>query len=162
MDPAPGAVLQAPSQQAFTSSVARPALAAAAAGDIAIAFDTWMRGVDPEYRRIIEGAFGPEGYRSAVAQSRFFFADELPAVREWALDEARAAELVRPVLLIQGGNSPANFHEMVGLLAGILPRAEIATLGGAGHLMPLQDPAGVGRLIADFARQHGGSVAAKA
>src|SRR5262245_32796584 len=154
MDPAPGAVLQAPSQQNFTNSVAIPARAAAAAGDAASAFDIWMGGIASDYRSVLETSLGPDGYRRAVAQSRFFFADELPAVREWALDEDRAANLAQPVLLVQGANSPSNFHEMVELLAGILPSAQIATLAGVGHLMPLQDPEVVGRLIADFARRH--------
>ena len=154
MDPAPGAVLQAPSQQNFTSSVARPALAAAAAGDAGSAFDIWMGGVDSGYQSVLEASLGSDGYQRAVAQSRFFFADELPAVREWALDEDRAANLAKPVLLVLGANSPPNFHDMVDLLAGVLPDAQIVTLGGVGHLMPLQDPEAVGRLIADFARRH--------
>jgi len=153
MDPAPGAVLQAPSQQHFTNSVARPALAAAAESTES-AFDIWMGGVDRDYRTIIESALGPDGYRGAVAQSRFFFADELPAIREWALDRDRAARLTQPILLVRGGDSPPNFHDMVELLAGVLTHVETATAGGVGHLMPLQDPEGVARLIADFARRH--------
>ena len=153
MDPAPGAVLQAPSQEKFTNSVARPALAAAAESTEA-AFDIWMGGVGPDYRPIIEAAMGADGYRQAVAQSRFFFADELPAIREWTLDRDRAAALTQPVLLIRGGDSPPNFHDMVSLLAGILTDVESATAYGVGHLMPLQDPEGFGRLLADFVRRH--------
>jgi pimeloyl-ACP methyl ester carboxylesterase len=154
MDPAPGAVLQAPSQQQFTAAVARPAMMAAAAGDFAAAFDIWMGGVDPEFRRVLGESLGPDACDRALAESRFFFADELPAVREWALDRDRAADLDRPVLLVRSAESGTNFHEMVSLLAGVLPRADVTTLHGVGHLMPLQDPDGVGRLIADFARRH--------
>jgi pimeloyl-ACP methyl ester carboxylesterase len=117
-------------------------------------FDTWMGGVGPDYKRVLEASLGPNGYRYAVTQSRFFFADELPAVREWALDRDRAATIVQPVLLIQGAKSPANFRDMINLLAGILTDAEIATLAGVGHLLPLQDPDGVGKLVADFVRRH--------
>jgi pimeloyl-ACP methyl ester carboxylesterase len=150
IDPAPGVVLQAPSQQSFTASVARPALAAAASGDTEAAFDIWMAGVDADYRRVLENALGPDGYQRAVAQSRFFFADELPAIREWTLDTA----VDRPTLLILGGDSPANFHDMVSLLAGTLPDVRVTTVEGAGHLMPLQDPSSVGQIVADFVRQH--------
>lgn len=154
LDPAPGAVLQAQSQRDFTDSVARPALIAAASGDIATAFDIWMSGSDAGYQRILETSLGPQGYRDAVTQSRFFFTDELPAVRAWALDRDRARDLDQPILLVRGADSPVNFHDMVDLLGGVLPRAEVTTLDGVGHLMPLQDPEGVGALIADFARRH--------
>jgi pimeloyl-ACP methyl ester carboxylesterase len=153
MDPAPGAVLQAPSQERFTAAVARPALAAAA-GSTEEAFDVWMGGIGSNYRPIIEAALGPDGYRHAVSQSRFFFADELPAVREWALDRDRAAGLTLPVLLIHGGDSPPNFHDMVALLADVLTHAEVATLDGVGHLAPLQDPEHFGELLADFVGHH--------
>jgi pimeloyl-ACP methyl ester carboxylesterase len=153
MDPAPGAVLQAPSQERFTASVARPALAAAAESTEA-AFDIWMGGVGQGYRPIIEAALSADGYRQAVAQSRFFFADELRAIREWALDRDRAAALTQPILLILGGDSPPNFHDMVNLLEGVMSRTETAKPDGVGHLMPLQDPDGFGMLIADFVRRH--------
>ena len=153
MDPAPGAVLQAPSQEKFTNSVARPALAAAAESTQA-AFDIWMGGVGSDYRSIMATSLGGDGPRRAVEQSRFFFADELPAIREWALDEDRAADLNQPILLILGGDSPPNFHDMVHLLEGVLGRTETAQADGVGHLMPLQDPERFGRLVADFVRRH--------
>lgn len=154
LDPASGIVLQAPSQQAFTATVARPALAAAAAGQAAAAFDIWMTGIDTNYRAVLETSLGAEGSQHAADESRFFFADELPAVREWTLDRDRAVHIGQPVLLVNGAGSRRNFHDMVDLLAGVLPNAKVATLPGVGHLMPLEDPDAVGRLIADFARQH--------
>ena len=154
IDPAPGAVLRAPSQASFTDTVAKPALAAAMAGNVDEAFDTWMAGVAADYRMVLEASLGPDGYRHAVTQSRFFFRDELPAVREWALDRDRAASLAQPVLLILGGKSPNNFRDMVVLLAGILRRVEVSEVDGSGHLLPLQDPDGLAKLITDFATRH--------
>ena len=84
----------------------------------------------------------------------FFFADELPAVRGWAFSAEDARRIERPTLLVQGEDSPARFHDACTVVAGLLPDARTATLDGLGHLMPLQDPATLGRVIAEFVARH--------
>lgn len=36
----------------------------------------------------------------------------------------------------------------------LLPHADVVTIAGVSHMMPLQDPDAVGRAIATFARRH--------
>jgi hypothetical protein len=49
-----------------------------------------------------------------------------------------------------GGDSPPPQHRLVAHLAGVLPRSAVATVAGTNHLMPLSDPAGLGRVIDEF------------
>jgi pimeloyl-ACP methyl ester carboxylesterase len=45
-----------------------------------------------------------------------------------------------PVLLLRGTQSPRPVRLIAELLAGSIPRAELATLGDAGHMLPLTHP----------------------
>lgn len=71
---------------------------------------------------------------------------------QWHFDQALATQLTTPMLLIQGGDSAA--HRLVARVAGILPRAEVATIDGDDHLLPQRSPDALGRLVAQFARRH--------
>ena len=56
------------------------------------------------------------------------------------------------MLLIGGGAGPPPVHRLIARLADLIPDATIAAVAGAGHLMPLTEPATLGRLIAYFRR----------
>jgi len=125
---------------------------------VATAFDTFMRGVCGDgHRAVTEGRLGPTGYERAVRDAAFFFRDELPAVLESRFDAAEAARVRQPVLIVEGGESarlgPLS-HQITALATTLLPHAELATITGVNHQMPLQDPDAVGKIIATFARQH--------
>jgi pimeloyl-ACP methyl ester carboxylesterase len=131
------------------------AMAAANSGDVPTAFDSFMSVIcGPDYREVLRAALGPDGVARAEQESRFFFADEIPAVEEWRFDAQVAAGLRAPVLLVQGGTSPPPVHRLVAHLAAMLPDAEIATIDGDNHLLPLRSPDALGRLIAQFAHAH--------
>ena len=154
-EPAPGGSLASPADAEIGQLILGPALAAAAAGDVGTAFDTFMSIVcAPDYREVLEAALGPDGLRAAERESRFFFADEVAAVLEWAFDKTAAASVRQPVLLLQGGSSPPPVHDVVARLASWLPHAEVTTVDGADHLLPLRDPSTLAGLTADFANQH--------
>jgi pimeloyl-ACP methyl ester carboxylesterase len=55
-----------------------------------------------------------------------------------------------PTLIVQAADSPPRFHDACAVVADLLANAETTTLVGVSHLMPLQDPAGLGRVIAEF------------
>lgn len=135
-----------------------PALGAFAAGQLETAFDTFLRGVGGDgYRAVLEAQLGHEGYARAVRESAFFFRDELPAVREWQFGPAEAGRIRQPVLLVEGGES-ARHSPLSGQITArgrtLLPQAEVVTIAGTNHLLPLQDPDAVGHAIATFAQQH--------
>jgi pimeloyl-ACP methyl ester carboxylesterase len=115
------------------------AMGAAAAGDVPVAFDGIMTVLcGPGYRPVLAAVLGPDGLARAERESAFFFADEVPATFRWT--PADPAAIGAPTLLVQGGASPAPTHRLVARLAGRLPRAEVATIPGANHLLPLTHP----------------------
>ncbi|MEU8231411.1 alpha/beta hydrolase [Actinoplanes sp. NPDC048967] len=125
------------------------AMAATARGDHATAFDAFMAMVcGPDYRAVMNDVLGAGVVEAAADHCGAFFAGELPAVGAWRFDPA----VTRPVLLIQGADSPPPVHRLVAQLAGLLPEAAIATVDHANHLMPLSAPAELGAVVARFAR----------
>lgn len=127
----------------------------AAAGDLAGAFDTFMRvACAQDYRDVLLPALGPDGLRQAERDCGFFFRDEVAAVQEWTFDAAAASRITHPVVFVQGGASPPMVHGIVARLAGMLGNAQTVTVEGADHLLPLRDPATLAGIVADFATRH--------
>ena len=115
------------------------------------AFDRFMRGIGgPGYTAVVTGQFGPGGLDIARAESGFFFSDELAAIQEWVFGPGQAARITQPALVVLGADS-AQFTplmtETVRRLFAMLPHARTQTLPGCSHLMPLQQPAALARLI---------------
>jgi pimeloyl-ACP methyl ester carboxylesterase len=153
------ACLAAPDDLEFLGAAVGPviggALAAAAGGDVAAAFELFMGVIcGPDYRNVLRAALGPDGLARAEQDSRYFFADEIAAATEWGFDQEAAAAIRQPVLLVQGGASPPPVHRLVAHLAAMMPDTEVATIDGDDHLLPLRNPAALGRLAAEFCRRH--------
>jgi pimeloyl-ACP methyl ester carboxylesterase len=90
---------------------------------------------------------------AARAESAFFFADELPAVQEWVFGSSQAARITQPALVVLGADSAQLTPlvvETVQRLSAMLPHARSQVLPGCSHLMPLQQPAELARLITEF------------
>jgi pimeloyl-ACP methyl ester carboxylesterase len=157
LDPAPGSDLLGPINAPTIDGVIGPVMAAYAAGDTAVAFDRFMTAVcGSHHRSVMEHALGVDGYAQAVRESAFF-PDEVAAVGEWQFGATEASRIHVPMLLVDGGTTAAVAAvrpESVSRLAVMVPHASVAVLAGASHLMPLEDPSGVARLIADFTRAH--------
>lgn len=129
------------------------AIGAAAAGDVPAAFDSFMSVVcGSDYRGVLAEVLGSDGLVRAEQDSRFFFTDEVRATGEWGFDEHSAAGIRPPVLLVQGGASPPPVHRLVARLASMLPDAEVASVDGENHLLPLRSPDALGHLVAEFIR----------
>jgi pimeloyl-ACP methyl ester carboxylesterase len=115
------------------------AMGAAASGDVSAAFDAFMTPVcGPGFRAVLADVLGPEGAARAERESAAFFANEIPAMGGWA--PVDPAAITAPTLLVQGGDSPPFTHRLIARLAGQLPHAEVATVDGANHLLPLTHP----------------------
>jgi pimeloyl-ACP methyl ester carboxylesterase len=144
-----------PLRDQAASTYVGPGMAAAARGDIPGAFDIFLRGVGGDgYRDALHQALGADGIDAAVRESAYFFADEMPALREWTFGAAEAAAVAAPTLIARGAESRPWFRENAEILAGLLPGAETATLPAAGHLAPQTHPTDVASMIAGFARRH--------
>ena len=61
----------------------------------------------------------------------------------------------RPVLLLSGTASPPIFRAICQGLAARLPRAEMAVVEGAGHMLPITHAAEVARIIDGWRGRHG-------
>ena len=99
----------------------------------------------PDHRDIVAGVLGPDGIARAGRDSTFFYTDEMPAIGGWT--PVDPAGIAAPVLLVAGGESPGATHRLVARLARLLPDAQVATIAGANHLLPLTHPAGLADLI---------------
>lgn len=129
----------------------QPIMDAARAGNVGMAFDTFMSIVcATDYRDVLDRSLGPEGPRRCERESAFFFADEMPAVLDWPFDEVAASGIRQRVLLVQGGNSPPPVHQAMAQLADWLPDAAIETVPDSDHLLPLRHPAVLAATIAQF------------
>lgn len=155
LDPAPGGELLGPINAPVIPNVLGPALGAYGAGDVATGFDRFMTAVcGSHHRSVMERVLGPEGYAQAVRESAFF-PDEVAAVGEWQFGPAEAERIKAPLLLVDGARTAelaAVRPESVARLASMVSHARVAILDGASHLMPLEDPGGVARLLVDFIR----------
>ncbi|MEV0568532.1 alpha/beta hydrolase [Dactylosporangium sp. NPDC050588] len=120
------------------------AMAATARGDHAAAFDAFMPLVcGPRYREVMDEVLGAAVVDDAVSRSGPLFTSEAPALAAWTFDSAVA----RPVVLVQGADSPPPVHRLVAHLAGRLPQATVETVENVNHLMPLTAPATLAALI---------------
>ena len=72
------------------------------------------------------------------------------AVHHLPLDHAALRRLDVPVLLLTGDRSPEVARRMAERLANLLPRAELRTVTGAGHMGPVKAPERVASMIDDW------------
>jgi pimeloyl-ACP methyl ester carboxylesterase len=93
---------------------------------------------------------GPASSTTRRVTAGDFFTGELPAVGAWTFDPS----VTRPVLLIQGADSPPPVHRLIAHVAGRLPESSVVTVGHADHLMPLTAPAELGDVLARFCRSR--------
>ena len=150
LEPAPKPA--GPSSVALFEQVVAPTIAAAGAGDIADAADIFLRGVAGDtYRDHVRNRLGDKAHYQLVRDAEFFFTDELSAAHEWQIDDATAARITAPTLLVHGAETRRRtqaYAETIARLERMLPSVEALELPGLGHAMPLEDPPAVARLIA--------------
>jgi pimeloyl-ACP methyl ester carboxylesterase len=155
LEPSLGGDLTPPSFGEIGQRVIGPAMAAAAAGDTASAFDIFMSGIcAPDYRSVMEAALGRESLARAERDAQFFFADEISAVNQWTFTPVEAARVSQPLLLLLGGGSPVAVHEIGARLAALVPSTEAGIVPAADHLLPLRDPITLAQLVSAFLKRE--------
>jgi pimeloyl-ACP methyl ester carboxylesterase len=105
-------------------------------------------GYRPQLEHAIPGAF-----EQAVADSGSFFGHEAPALLGFAFTELQARRITQRVLAVLGADSDTVspvFRQRHERLLGLLPHAQAFVLPDAGHLMDVQNPAGVAQRLAAF------------
>ena len=135
------------------------AMGAFSAGDLAAAFDHFMKGVCGEgYREILEQRLGKSGLENAIRESAFFFRDEVRAVMEARFDPGDTSRIKQPVLCLEGGAQPnptiaRMSRQISNRTVELLPQAQVVVIPEVNHALPLQDPEAVARSITSFIRQ---------
>ena len=88
-----------------------------------------------------------EGFRANGQAWR----DEMADTEALSIDQPSLAAFERPVMISLGTESPPFFRAIAEALAGALPRAEIRTIEGAGHLPHLTHAREYAELVRSFA-----------
>jgi 3-oxoadipate enol-lactonase len=115
------------------------------AGDVAGAAElnarTWLGPAATPRARALVAEMQERAYRLQLA------ADPEPERREGSVDPAR---VTMPVLVVCGGHDMPYFRDTARDLAARLPRATLTELDWAGHLLGLERPEEITRLIVGF------------
>jgi pimeloyl-ACP methyl ester carboxylesterase len=135
-----------------------PVIAAYRSGDKAGAVDGFLRHVCGEgYRAALDRAV-PGAFREALDEADLFFQAEMPAVQGWSFGPGDAARVTQPVLNVLGARSVPRFAQGSELVQSWFPQAERLSVPDAGHLLMVQNPAGLARGLRDFfATQRSGA-----
>ena len=154
IEPAACGPFQAPAFAEIAEQFVGPAMGYFASGDKSAAFDSFMLGVcGRQYRRVMEAALGEGAYPQAVAESKYFFQEEVPAAMQWQFSAEIAAKVRQPVLVIEGAagrNEGSLSQQVTELTVKLLPHAKVLLVQGSNHMLPLQDPEALGTAIKDF------------
>lgn len=142
-----------PSAEEMFRTTVGPAIGAAQGGDIALATQIFLAGlVGAHWGECIRQRLGDDAMEQIFRDARMFFTDEIVAASEWSIDAEVATRLTTPTLLAygaEGWRATRSHEETARALHDMLPNAELVTVPGVGHGMPLEDPTTVARLIAD-------------
>lgn len=157
LEPAPVGALAGPSALPVIEGPMRESMMRFATGDHPAAFDLFMRAVCADhYPEVVEAALGDGALARAIEESPAF-ADEARACAEWVFGAEEAARLTMAVLAV-AGTATAEVcplpPDSVQRLSGAVAHAEVAWIDGANHLMTLEHPEAVSRLIAAFVARH--------
>lgn len=124
------------------------------AGDIRGAVETFLRGTCGIDAGTVVEQRVPGAMEQAIADAHAFFGGELPALRRWSFGPAEASAITQPVLAVLGEHSDPRFHERQKLLLEWLPEVEPFVLKDAGHLLHLDNAAGLAEELASFFARH--------
>jgi pimeloyl-ACP methyl ester carboxylesterase len=141
-----------PNGQAFVKG-AGPVFEAYGSGDHARAiamFVSAASGLDWETCRAVLEARVPGIVDQAIKDADTFFGVEVPSLVEWTFGAEQAAAIHRPVLSVAGAHTQPVWVEIAEFLHSFLPYVEERRIEGVGHLLQLQNPEPVARVIAEF------------
>jgi pimeloyl-ACP methyl ester carboxylesterase len=131
-----------------------PVIGAYRSGDRAGAVDGFLRHVCGEdYRAALDRAV-PDAFGEALDEADLFFQAEMPAVQGWTFGPADAARVTQPVLNVLGARSVPRFVQGSELIQSWFPEAERLSVPEAGHLLMVQNPAGLAEGLRDFFGAH--------
>jgi pimeloyl-ACP methyl ester carboxylesterase len=140
----------AASQQQFTGAFAEVA-AIARTGDKRGALLAFLESrAGDAFRDVLEFLTRTGEFEQAVADADTFLQVEMPAAFRWEFGPQQARRITQPVLSVLGSHSPERAQLVHRVLTGWIPQTRLATLDRAEHALPLLDPPGLARTLANF------------
>jgi pimeloyl-ACP methyl ester carboxylesterase len=96
----------------------------------------------------------PPDFQQTLIENAPTFLDEASDPEQLAFDLESIRGFSQPVLLTVGDQSPPIFAPVVAKLTKALPRAEVLTFPGAGHIPHATDPEAYVEAVIAFVRKH--------
>lgn len=106
------------------------------------------------FRNVLEWLRKTGEFDQAVRDAGTFLRVEMPMAYAWHFTAAEAARIKNPLLSILGVHSPARARKVHEVLAAWTPQTETLVLPDAEHALPLMDPPGIARALANFFARH--------
>jgi pimeloyl-ACP methyl ester carboxylesterase len=151
-------IMSVPSGEAVLQAVG-PAFEAYGSGDQEGAWALFLSaatGLDWTMCRVVLEQRIPGVVAQAVKDADTLFGVELPAIAGWAFGPEQGATIRCPVLSVLGNDTLPLFGEVAALLRSSVPDVEERTVDGVGHLLHIQCPEPVARVMAGFLERHAG------
>lgn len=106
------------------------------------------------FRGVLDWLTTTGEFDQAVKDADTFLQVEMPAAYAWEFTPEIAKRLTQPVLSILGSHSPERARKVHEIVAKWVPQTETVVLPEAEHALPLMDPPGIARVIADWLARH--------
>jgi pimeloyl-ACP methyl ester carboxylesterase len=106
------------------------------------------------FRGVLDWLTTTGEFDQAVRDADTFLQIEMPAAYAWNFTPEVAARLEQPVLSILGAHSPERAQAVHGIFKKWVPQTETAVLPEAEHALPLMDPPGIAKALAEWFARH--------
>lgn len=106
------------------------------------------------FREVLDWLSTTGEFEQAVRDADTFLQVEMPAAYAWDFTPEDARRLEQPTLSILGVQSPERAQQVHKILLGWIPHAEALKLDNAEHALPLMDPPGISKAIAEWLAKH--------
>jgi pimeloyl-ACP methyl ester carboxylesterase len=106
------------------------------------------------FREVLDWLTETGEFDQAVRDADTFLQVEMPAAYAWSFTPEDARRLTQPVLSILGVQSPERAQKVHEILKKWVPQTEEVKLENAEHALPLMDPPGIAKTLAEWLARH--------
>ena len=106
------------------------------------------------FREVLDWLTQTGEFDQAVQDAGTFLKVEMPAAYAWSFSPEDARRLEQPVLSVLGVQSPERAQKVHQILKQWVPHTEEVYLENAEHALPLMDPPGIAKTLAEWLAKH--------
>lgn len=106
------------------------------------------------FREVLDWLTETGEFDQAVRDADTFLQVEMPAAYAWSFTPEDARRIEQPVLSILGVQSPERAQKVHQILKQWVPQTEEVYLENAEHALPLMDPPGIAKTLAEWLAKH--------